>query len=514
MAQPHLNLGSEHSVHVVSPIARKRHPVMERWLTYGGRIHQSTSQKVEELKATIQRIIADAKPEAQGLASIEGDEPAHDASENFASLADWAADHTKFVFDDTLTSSLVYQRVAHRGEDSVSFRSSILRSHAQSVLSGINLSDVSNVGIAGVPVDNSLSRLPEVDDPYTVPKATNSTEAGQGGSNTPSEVASSLEEAPSSANVFSATDTWMEGAESYSRTSNTIHEQHARKMQAASRYADADVWSIASLGLHPKDNDQLITLFITRIVDSLPEDKVLECATDPLAELLQDYCTLLRDGHNTHGKMLQAAAFVRKRSRLIAEALQERMLPREDVRPNSSGLPSVEDKLNMLWLQQPEGTGDLTVVHLEDLDYSSIGDLDDTVFEGPIDVEDVRKALQFLTEGREFQWLLRRIKTASSLENTGNINSNVRQALTQKRGSTEMVMQWPLRRFLSSQFGNLAEVSLSSVICIVGHPTRSQATTCGEYVGLVWPEVGTELLRFLTDAVRREGKLSNLRVTQ
>lgn len=111
----------------------------------------------------------------------------------------------------------------------------------------------------------------------------------------------------------------------------------------------------------------------------------------------------------------------------------------------------------------------------------------------------------YLAEHAAFDWLIHRITVAMALESDMKTDQTVRSALLECIGSRRrfsLRLQWDLRDFFESQYEDAEHVELSSVICICGTVSNAQAVSVGEYVDMVWPDLGSTVLKAISAALR------------
>lgn len=83
---------------------------------------------------------------------------------------------------------------------------------------------------------------------------------------------------------------------------------------------------------------------------------------------------------------------------------------------------------------------------------------------------------------------------------TGFTHRVTRDKLTQMlqaNGHLSIRLEWDPIAFLEDQYGPHNWVSLLDVLCLVGKATMAYASTYREYVDLVWPRVGSDLIATL-----------------
>lgn len=119
-------------------------------------------------------------------------------------------------------------------------------------------------------------------------------------------------------------------------------------------------------------------------------------------------------------------------------------------------------------------------------------------------------------ENPAFGWLIGRIMVAVTMENTEKTDETIRAALLDAIGKAEhfsLKVEWNPKDFFGDQYEDAEAVELADVICISGTVDRAQATTAGEYVQKVWPDLGSAVLAGFSAAAkntsgRQHGTLS------
>jgi hypothetical protein len=112
----------------------------------------------------------------------------------------------------------------------------------------------------------------------------------------------------------------------------------------------------------------------------------------------------------------------------------------------------------------------------------------------------------FLHDSAEYSWLLSQIKTLSKLESEAGTMMEIRRTIlaavdrhtssaSRVERSLHLLLPWEPFQFLKLQFTHATSLPpLESVIVISGSSAKPYATTCGEYVRLIWPAHGQEAL--------------------
>ncbi|KAK5715949.1 hypothetical protein LTR15_009774 [Elasticomyces elasticus] len=117
---------------------------------------------------------------------------------------------------------------------------------------------------------------------------------------------------------------------------------------------------------------------------------------------------------------------------------------------------------------------------------------------------DMQKAQEYLMQHDALQWLLVRIRIATTMLDTGQAEYTVRTKLLRSvnNGPISLVLNWAPRVFLRQQYGGAGTIRLADVFCISGSGINAQATTCAEYVGQMWPTIGPVVLECLSVALK------------
>jgi hypothetical protein len=119
------------------------------------------------------------------------------------------------------------------------------------------------------------------------------------------------------------------------------------------------------------------------------------------------------------------------------------------------------------------------------------------------------------SSGELYGWLLSQMMNPGRYDYQSDTKAYIRRtildALDLEKGSSipmeqalQVVLPWDPYWFMKSQFPDTTELPpLESVVTICGSSVKPYATTCGEYVQLVWPTYGREALQIVQDKVNR-----------
>ena len=147
--------------------------------------------------------------------------------------------------------------------------------------------------------------------------------------------------------------------------------------------------------------------------------------------------------------------------------------------------PTLHEKLDLLW--KPKKTS---------------GREEESLLSSESDFE---QDYTYLTEHLAFAWLVNRIRVAMSTSNDTDAIDTTRTALIQCIGGNNcfsLRLEWDLRNFFEDQYEDAEHVELGSVICICGTISRAQALSVGEYLDMVWPEMGPQVLESISAALK------------
>ena len=162
---------------------------------------------------------------------------------------------------------------------------------------------------------------------------------------------------------------------------------------------------------------------------------------------------------------------------------------------------SLEEKMRR-WSLGVMGDPNEVCLPPDDQDLSGIPD-DSDDDEEFINAPETRLARDFLTAGHEYQWLLHQLQCSAGMTQTGDMDSTVRKSLSDIIGSHSCVtyeIDWNIFDFLQTQYENLGNLNLGSVLCLSGVAQTVQATSCEEYVQRMWPRLGISIVKAVSTA--------------
>nr|POE67120.1 putative oxidoreductase [Quercus suber] len=215
---------------------------------------------------------------------------------------------------------------------------------------------------------------------------------------------------------------------------------------------------------------------VAKLSSRLDEVGIPSATVSVIAELLCDYGFLLEKRAES-GTEQHAAAFVRHRCNTIAQRFVKHAELIHRNRHTSSA-----------------NTQDANV------ESSGLDDGEEVIDESDFTMADVPKVHTFLTAGREFDWLVSRIKVDSSMSSTGETFTSLRRQLCHlmKMGSSFCYkLDWKLVQMKQEQFAKHPDSLIEQANCLVGTAARAQAMSIGEYVAQVWPSMGKSTLGFI-----------------
>lgn len=157
--------------------------------------------------------------------------------------------------------------------------------------------------------------------------------------------------------------------------------------------------------------------------------------------------------------------------------------------------PTLHEKLDLLW------GSDTTPIPLE------TDSRPQSLLAEPsgLSALDGEKEYAYLVEHAAFGWLVNRITVAMTTSDDTKTIDATRAALFERISNNErfsLRVDWALRDFFESQFEDTEHVELASVICICGTISRPQALSAGEYVDMIWPELGLQVLKGISTALQ------------
>ncbi|KAK9444429.1 Pfs domain protein [Metarhizium brunneum] len=150
------------------------------------------------------------------------------------------------------------------------------------------------------------------------------------------------------------------------------------------------------------------------------------------------------------------------------------------------------------------------------IDYSHYEDLDEAN-PAAYSLPELSIYKDFISKLPEYKWLLERIQEALYMDDTGNVQTNIRDAILQflprsKRISRGVAPQthnltftadWDPCEFLQQQeYLDRPERALERAITITGSETDAQAATTTHYLSQTWPSSGVYLLQVLKRVVQ------------
>lgn len=129
--------------------------------------------------------------------------------------------------------------------------------------------------------------------------------------------------------------------------------------------------------------------------------------------------------------------------------------------------------------------------------------------------DDTQHDYDFLVRNSAFEWLISRITAILALSSEVKTDLSTRAALLECIGNSDhfsLHTKWSLGAFFESQYEDPEHVELASVVCICGTLSVAQAVSVGQYIGMVWPDLGDAVLKGMSAALknisgRQKGKL-------
>ncbi|OQO11526.1 hypothetical protein B0A48_03253 [Cryoendolithus antarcticus] len=293
---------------------------------------------------------------------------------------------------------------------------------------------------------------------------------------------------------------------------------------------EGSVWS--DDGLEHQVRERLIARLVNHITSELHVTGATANASDvvsmtttsqEVAELLRIFATLL-DSMAGVGPRHRSTVFVRMQRRRIAADL----IGAHAARPSSQDGMTL-DEIMLRWIESGVDTAEhpqsLAVPRVEIRNRALEDDSDavsgiptDPETENELNIAELPVIEGFLLEGSEFPWLVGQIAAVVSraLESTGNEQELIRAALAlalktagrDTAGPRQLCLTLPVRCLRTSErLQDAVHVDrLADVICLVGLPDRAYMCTYEEYVHLIWPAVGVEVLRCLDEARSLAGR--------
>lgn len=130
---------------------------------------------------------------------------------------------------------------------------------------------------------------------------------------------------------------------------------------------------------------------------------------------------------------------------------------------------------------------------------------------------DVEDCYTYLIEHAAFAWLVNRIAVAMATSTDTKTLDITRTALLgciRCNNRFSLRLEWDLRDFFEDQYEDADQIELSSVICICGTVPCVQALSAGEYIDMIWPKLGLEVLKGMSTALKNasgkhQGKSDN-----
>ncbi len=172
-------------------------------------------------------------------------------------------------------------------------------------------------------------------------------------------------------------------------------------------------------------------------------------------------------------------------------------------RTNLEDLPTVNQKIELLWTSNPSGEPEAQ----DTLDVDN--ELREETHDDSI-IPHLADASSLLEDNYAFRLLLAKAKAALKLTSSaGTVMEKVRSetysalGVTNTRHSTQAkiacYIAWDPLKFLLDQFEIPTEANLRNMITITGSEDEVQAATCLDYGRQVWPIAGEDLLLAVRD---------------
>lgn len=290
----------------------------------------------------------------------------------------------------------------------------------------------------------------------------------------------------------------------------------------------------------------LMKLFADELVEDVGENLIDGCAfleqrTALLPSMLR-YFAVLKTSQASNRLQHKALAFIRYSRKAIARTVATRSAnPRATLPLAENNAMSAADRIAMLWNRESNSDNrpDDLAENIEDLPTGLA--IEST--------QDALDAKAFLLRGPEYTWLVNKWKLAlstgsscrslfsvhesffrqvdrnirdvnqrlpeskrTSLFGSGNYNHariagsalTLDQTNTQTLSTLVLYIEWNPISYLETQFGSHAYLGESLVI--VGDEEEPFATTCEEYLTMIWPNTGAWVLEQFQDLVARPSK--------
>lgn len=270
------------------------------------------------------------------------------------------------------------------------------------------------------------------------------------------------------------------------------------------------VEAAASLpGLIPSAIDSIIQSF----TDQITQDTTLRVPqgnddnnTTILSDLIEHYASLLSYRAKKEEEK-QAVSFVRTNCKDICTRIGQALLPNPGYTPQSR---DPETTLQSKAERQVVNSGSIARHHQTTLAkyQSSFNAADHDSIED--DDNEVTTITNFLVTGAEYQWLLARIISILTMDQTAYrkveaVRQEVLKAMASdvNVGGTQCAiisLRWEPLRYLKENFKK--DVDIGDTIVIVGNFSKTYATTCRAYVSKLWQGSGLKVLDIVSRALR------------
>jgi tetratricopeptide (TPR) repeat protein len=281
----------------------------------------------------------------------------------------------------------------------------------------------------------------------------------------------------------------------------------------------------SSIGLSDEQTSRLQDLFVNRLSSGIRQDLRSDPAPKELKGLLRDFSIIATHaaGPNVHRR--KAARFVGRRRNVIANGLDE--VAKAESQYDFATHVSSRDRMDRLYFSHP--TEDVIASQLDcptdvlqpaDETHEELTrrELSDDVMvdiesetEDPnetLEQEQIRDAQAFLLDGREFKWLVQRVRILVSRAVVGDSYHTIRATIanhlerTVPEAEMKLSLMWNPSAFLERQYEAYepAKRGISRCLVYCGSIASSFACTVAEYLDDLWPDISGGLLACLQSA--------------
>ncbi|KAI1284129.1 hypothetical protein F5Y07DRAFT_394061 [Xylaria sp. FL0933] len=286
------------------------------------------------------------------------------------------------------------------------------------------------------------------------------------------------------------------------------------------QYSDARSLDKARLDIY-------ISEFAEELAPVLPQSistEQLSSLSATLPDLLKSFAVRVgQEGHSSshYGLMHLVHKYRNQISEAVVDTFANEEQEANEEAPRPNNIMPIQDKM-LLWARQSDQLIEdpVSLVAQTDGKNSNRDELNqvlqtDNENEEFVNFPEKREYRDTLVNSRAYSWLLKSVINEIELEIPTRLNNTRAKIRTQvleimgepsrisKRGGPERQgisyrLPWIREYLVSQEYEIPIHQALPRAVVVVGTEDQSFVTTCGEYLGTVWPDIGPQILELYT----------------